>query len=80
MGEEELMEEVEHMIREELRDMIKSDAPSSQVNAHIDATLEKIEDVATVVPEFGTIAMIILVVSIVTIVAISAKSKLILRV
>ncbi|AFS81021.1 hypothetical protein NKOR_05690 [Candidatus Nitrosopumilus koreensis AR1] len=80
LDQEELMEDVEHMLREDLRNMIKNDVPVSEVNAQVDAILTKMDTVANVVPEFGTIAMIILVVSIMSIVAITAKSRLSLRV
>jgi len=79
LGAEELMEEVEHMMREDLREMIKDGAPSSEVSSHIDATLEKMDEVAVVVPEFGAIAMIILATAIISIIALSAKSRIILR-
>lgn len=80
LGEEELMEEVEHLMREELRDMIKNGAPSSEVNAHIDTILEKMDTVAVVVPEFGTIAIIILATAIISIIALSTKSRVTLRI
>lgn len=75
LGEDELMVEVEHMLREDLRNMIKDDAPPARVNAHIDAVLEKMDSIAVIVPEFGTIVMLILVVAISSIIVISAKSR-----
>jgi hypothetical protein len=42
--DEELMEEIEILMREELRDMIKADASSDEVNSHIDTILEKMEE------------------------------------
>ena len=80
LGEEDLMEEVEDMLREDLREMIKNDAPSSDVNEHIDAILVKMDTIAKVVPEFGTIAIIILAASIISVIAVTAKSKITLRV
>ena len=56
--------------------MIRSQEPPSLVNSHIDSILEKMDTIATVVPEFGPIAIIILAVSIISIVAITSKSKL----
>ena len=72
----ELVKEVETLMREELREMIRSDASVSDVNQQVDKILVKMDTVAKVVPEFGTIAMMILSVAIISIVAITAKSKL----
>jgi hypothetical protein len=47
---EDLMEEIEIMLREELRDMIKTDADASEVSAHIDATLVKLEEAEEIIP------------------------------
>ena len=74
-GERELMEDIEHEMREELRGMIKQGAPSTQVSSQIDTILSKMDTVAVVVPEFGTIAMMILVVSIVAVIVLASKSK-----
>jgi len=74
-GERELMEDVEHEMREELRTMIKNGAPASEVSSQIDSVLVKMETVAVVVPEFGTIAMMVLVVSIVAVIALASRSK-----
>lgn len=79
-GQRELVDEVETLMRIELRDMITNDVPASEVNQQIDVILEKIDTVAKVVPEFGTLAMMILAVAVISIVAITAKSRLILRV
>jgi predicted secreted protein with PEFG-CTERM motif len=80
MDQKELMEEVEIMLREELRTMIKNGESSSKVNAQVDAILEKMDTIGTVVPEFGTIAMMILSIAIVSVIAITAKSRISLRV
>ena len=80
LGKEELSRTVEIMIREDLRDLIKQDAPVSDVNMQIDAISEQMDTIAVVVPEFGTVAMMILVVAIISMVAISAKSRLVPRV
>ena len=80
LGEEDLMEEVEVMLREDLRNMIKNSEPSSQIDAHIDNTLAKMDTIATIVPEFGTIAIMILAISIISIVAVTSKSKISLRI
>jgi predicted secreted protein with PEFG-CTERM motif len=80
LDQKELMEEVEIMLREELRTMIKNGESSSKVNAQVDAILEKIDTIGTVVPEFGTIAMMILSIAIISVIAITAKSRIRLRV
>ncbi|MCV0366593.1 MAG: PEFG-CTERM sorting domain-containing protein [Nitrosopumilus sp.] len=80
LGQRELMEEVEVMLREELRGMIRNGEPVSEVNAQIDAIQAKMKTIGTVVPEFGTIAMMVLVVAITSIIAITAKSRINLRV
>jgi len=72
----ELVKEVETLMREELREMIRNDASVSDVNQQVDKILAKMDTVAKVVPEFGTIAMTVLSVAIISIVAITAKSKL----
>lgn len=74
-GQEELMEEVEHMMREELREMIRNDAPISEVETQIDTLLIKMEAVEMAVPEFGTIAMLVMVVAIIGIVIVTAQHK-----
>ena len=71
LGHEDLMEEVEVMLREDLREMIRNGQSSDQINSQIDAISEKMGDIATVVPEFGTIAMLILAISIISIVIVS---------
>ncbi len=76
LGKEDLMAEVEIMMREDLRNMIKSGAAPSAVNAQIDAILAKMDTIATIVPEFGTIAMTVLAVAITSLIAVSAKSRL----
>ena len=58
-GERELMERVEVMMREELRNMIKQGAPASEVSDQIDAILIEMEAVAVVVPEFGVMASVV---------------------
>jgi len=56
--------------------MMKSGASVSEVNSQIDAILIKMDTVEVVVPEFGTIAAIILAVAITSIIVISTRSKL----
>lgn len=76
LGQEELMKEVEIMLREELREMIKNEEPASQINNQVEEILDKMNNIATAVPEFSTITMMILVVSIISIVTITTKSKI----
>src|SRR3989338_4525987 len=63
------------MMREELRDMINNDAPVSEVEQQVDDILAKMDTVAKIVPEFGTIAMMILVVGIISTMVLLSKSK-----
>jgi predicted secreted protein with PEFG-CTERM motif len=71
----ELVAEVETMMREELRDMISNDAPVSKVNQQVDDILAKMDTVAKIVPEFGSIAVMILVVGIISTMVLLSKSK-----
>ncbi len=72
----ELMVKIEVDMREELRNMIQSSAPTNQVDSQIDMILADLEDARMVVPEFGAITAMILVVAITSIVILSAKSRL----
>lgn len=78
-GQQELMEKVETNMRIELRDMIKTGAPSSEVNQKIDAIISDMDIVQVSVPEFGTVAMMILAIAIISIIAVTAKTKMIPR-
>jgi len=71
-----LMEKIEVDMREDLRNMIKSNVSADEVNAQIDMILTDLAAAKKVVPEFGTIALMILAVAIVSVIAISSKSKL----
>jgi predicted secreted protein with PEFG-CTERM motif len=71
----ELVEELETMMREELRDMINNDVPVSEVKQQVDDILAKMDTVAKIVPEFGTIAIMILVVGIISTMVLLSKSK-----
>ena len=71
----ELVDEVETMMREELRDMIRNDAPVEEINQQVDAIILKMDTVAKIVPEFGTIAMMILVIGIISTMVILSKNK-----
>ncbi|MEW6043856.1 MAG: PEFG-CTERM sorting domain-containing protein [Thermoproteota archaeon] len=50
MQDEVLMEEIEIMMREELRDMIKAGSDASEISTHIDAILEKLEQAEGIIP------------------------------
>jgi len=71
----ELVDELETMMRIELRDMIKNDASISDVNQKVDDILVKMETVAKIVPEFGPIAMVVLVIGIVSTIVLVSQSK-----
>lgn len=80
LGHEDLKDEVEVMLREELREMIRNGKSSEEVNSQIDIILEKMDTISTVVPEFGTIAVLILAFSILSILLVTSKSKVSLRI
>ncbi len=71
----ELNEEVEEMMREELRDLIKNGASVDKVNSHIDEILLKMDQVAVIVPEFGPMALIVLSVAIIAVLIIGIKQQ-----
>ncbi len=71
----ELNEEVEEMMREELRDMIKNSASVEEVNAHIDEILLKMDEVAVIVPEFGPMAFAVLSVAIIAVLIVGIKQQ-----
>ncbi len=48
--DKELMEEIEVMMREELRDMIKAGAPSDEIDSQVDSILEKLESAEGLLP------------------------------
>jgi predicted secreted protein with PEFG-CTERM motif len=73
--DDELNEEVEHMMREELRDMIKSGAPVEDVSSHIDEILLRMDQVAVIVPEFGQMALVVLGIAIVSIIVLGVRSQ-----
>jgi len=75
-GQEDLMKELETMMRIDLRDKINNNAPASEVNQQVDSISLKMDTVAKIVPEFGTVAVMILAVAIISIIAVSVKSRL----
>lgn len=78
-GQEELMEEVEIMLREDLRAMIKENRPSEEINNQVDSILQKMDDVAVAVPEFGTIAILVMSIGLMSILVLSKRNLLPLR-
>jgi hypothetical protein len=71
----ELNEEVEEMMREELRDMIKNGAPADEVSSHIDEILLKMDQVAVIVPEFGPMAFVVLGIAIIAVLIVGIKQQ-----
>jgi predicted secreted protein with PEFG-CTERM motif len=76
LDQKDMMQEVEIMMREDLRNMIKNGEPVPKVTAHIDAILKKMDTIATIVPEFGQIAVMILIAGIISVIAISRSKNL----
>jgi len=71
-----LMEKIEVDMRENLRSMIKSGASTDDVDTQIDMILSDLSVAKTVVPEFGSIAILILVAAIIGSVLFARKSNL----
>ncbi|RDJ31250.1 MAG: PEFG-CTERM sorting domain-containing protein [Crenarchaeota archaeon] len=76
----ELMEKIEVNMREELRSLIQSNASPDVIDAKVDLLLADLEVARSVVPEFGTIAMLILVISIVSVVALMKRNTLAIKI
>jgi predicted secreted protein with PEFG-CTERM motif len=76
LDQKDMMQEVEIMMREDLRNMIKNGEPVPKVTAHIDAILKKMDTIATIVPEFGPIAVMILIAGIISVIVISRSKNL----
>lgn len=72
-----LMEKIEIDMREELRSMIKSNASIVEIDAQIDGILIDLAAAKQVVPEFGSIAILILVTAIIGSVLFARKSSLV---
>ena len=70
------MVEIEVLMREELRDMMKEGASVDRVDAQIDTILEKMDTVAVIVPEFGSVAGVVLSMALISIVVLTARSRL----
>ncbi|MCV0392286.1 MAG: PEFG-CTERM sorting domain-containing protein [Nitrosopumilus sp.] len=72
----ELMFKIEIDMREDLRNMIQNNKSPDMVDEQIDMILIDLASAKKVVPEFGTIALMIFVISLVAITMLSSKSKL----
>ena len=73
----ELMEEIEVMMREELRDMIRDGASPDDVDAQVDAILIKMDAVEKIVPEFGVMVLVVLIVATSAVILLTRHSKII---
>lgn len=69
-----LKNDMEQMMRVELRDMIKNGASASEVSAHIDKILLKMNDVAKIVPEFP-LGAVIAMASVVSVVIVMTRVR-----
>jgi predicted secreted protein with PEFG-CTERM motif len=76
----ELVLKIEIDMREDLRNMIKSNESPDKVDAQIDMILDDLTQAKKVVPEFGIITMIVLAVALVSIIGLTTRSKISLRV
>lgn len=71
----ELMEKIEVMLREDLRDMIKSGKSPNEVDAHIAAIKQELEVAEAIVPEFGPLASMVITVAILSIIVLGIIPK-----
>ena len=73
LGEREMMEEVEIMLREDLRTMIRNGEPADRVSGQIDDILSRMDGIARVVPEFGAVALVVMASAIAVVIGLSAR-------
>lgn len=76
-GERELMKEIEVMMREDLRTMIKEGAPALEVSEQIDAILLKMEVVSAIVPEFDAMPAIVIAVVVTAAITFASRGRLV---
>lgn len=76
----ELVLKIEIDMREKLRNMIKNNKSPDKVDAQIDMILVDLAQAKKVIPEFGTIVMLILSIAIISIIGLTAKSRLSIKV
>lgn len=73
--DKELMEKIEIMLREELRAMIKNGESPDKVDAHINAIKQELGVAETIIPEFGSMALVVLVAGITAIIVFGMKTQ-----
>ncbi len=71
--DKELMEKIENMLREELRDMINDGVPPAQVDEHISEIKQELDIAKAVVPEFGPVALLVFTVAIISCMVLGTK-------
>jgi len=71
-----LMSKIELDMRSDLRNMIQSNASPDEVDSQIEMILSDLESAKKVVPEFGSIALLVLLVAITSIIVLFRKSSL----
>lgn len=76
----ELVLKIEIDMREKLRNMIKNNESPDKVDAQIDMILVDLAQAKKVIPEFGTIVMLILSIAIISTIGLTAKSRLSIKV
>ncbi len=77
--DEDLIEDVEWMMREELLGMIRNDAPVEQVQNKIDEILVRMDDVVAIIPEFGFLATLTLSIGLIISILVLSKRATFLR-
>ena len=75
--ERELMEEIEEMMRKELRTMMKEGAPASEVSEQIDAILLKMKVVSAIVPEFSAMPAIAIAIGATAVITFASRGWLV---
>lgn len=73
LRDNELMEKIQRMLREELKEMISTGASPDQVDEQINTIRQDLDTARAIIPEFGSMAMLVMAVSIVSIIAISVR-------
>ncbi|MBS3923156.1 MAG: hypothetical protein KGZ37_08440 [Nitrosarchaeum sp.] len=76
---EELNDELEIMLREELQALMRQNAPLEQVEEKIDAILERITIVETIVPEFNSLVSLVLITAIIPVILLSKMRSSVIR-
>jgi len=71
-----LMEKIENDMRVDLRNMITNKESPDVIDAQVDKIMTDLAAAKKIVPEFGTIAIMILAIAIISTIVLSSKSKL----